>query len=436
MSYRASHDGLTGLVNRTEFEIKVQHAIGDAKANGSIHALMYIDLDRFKIVNDTCGHAAGDLVLQQVSKLLRAAVRSGDIVARLGGDEFAVLLQHCSLDDAGPISQQICDCLDGYRFIQDETRFRISASIGLVSIDDRWASSTAVMQAADSSCYTAKEAGSNRVHFWFEADNTLQTRRREMQWATRLEAAFDEGRFRLFAQRIFPISASDGGLYLEVLLRLVEHDGSVILPGAFLPAAERFHLASRIDGLVLSQAIKMLAAQPDLTSLDTIFINLSGQSIGDLAFHREAINLLSGAGALICRCICLEITETAAITNMGDAGLFIEQVRRLGVRIALDDFGAGAASFGYLKSLAIDILKIDGQFVRNLIDNQLDEAAVRCFIDVARILGVKIVAEWVESGSVFSRLTDMGVDYAQGYLLHRPEPIENIMRSVTVRDAA
>ncbi|WP_084691191.1 EAL domain-containing protein [Sphingomonas sp. SRS2] len=434
MSHRARHDGLTGLLNRTEFEIRLQRALTEAQTGGSAHALMYIDLDQFKIVNDTCGHTAGDMLLQQITKLLRDTVRSGDTIARLGGDEFAVLLEHCSRHDAERVAQQICDRLDDFRFIHDGKRFRIGASIGLVPIDSHWPTSTAIMQAADSSCYAAKEAGRNRVHIWFEADHMMHARQGETQWATRLEAALDEGRFRLFAQRILPVNDTGHGLYLEVLLRLVENDGMVILPGLFLPAAERFHLASRIDRSVIRQVADLLAGQPDLSAVDTICINLSGQSIGDRAFHREAISILSAAGTSVCECICLEITETAAITNIADAGAFIEQMHRLGVRIALDDFGAGAASFGYLKSLAIDVLKIDGQFVRDMISDPLDEAAVRCFVDVGRVLGIKIVAEGVEKQAVFSRLKLMGADYAQGYLFHRPEPIEDIIHCARAGD--
>lgn len=425
--HRAQHDGLTGLVNRTEFQIRLQRALSRAQTDGSIHTLMYIDLDQFKIVNDSCGHAAGDLLLQKVAGVLESVARARDTIARLGGDEFAVLLDHCSRENAERVAQQICQCLNDFRFIHAGKRFRIGASIGLVQIDRSWDSAAAIMQAADLSCYAAKEAGRNRVHTWFEADESIRARQADMQWATRLESAFDEGRFRLFAQRIQPMDDADHSLHLEVLLRMVEADGTVIPPSAFFPAAERFHLASRIDLLVLGQVMDLLMGQPDLSAIHTICINLSGQSIGDRSFHEKAIAILNGAGPSVCRRICLEITETAAITNIADAASFVGAVRRLGVRIALDDFGAGAATFGYLKSLPIDVLKVDGQFVRNLVNDPLDQAAMRCFVDVARIMGVKIVAECVETEGVLARLREMGVDYAQGFLFHRPEPIENLM---------
>ncbi len=426
MSYRATHDALTGLVNRSEFETRLRLTLDKAHADRSEHALLYIDLDQFKLVNDACGHSVGDQLLQQVAKLLREAVRSRDTLARLGGDEFAVILEHCTAAQAGRLAQQICDRMEEFRFLHDERRFRIGASIGLVPVDSRWATTAAAMQAADTSCYAAKEAGRNRVHAWFDTDKAMRARHGEMQWAARLEQALDEDRFVLFAQRIDALDNGSTGLHAEVLIRLRDTDGSLIPPGAFLPAAERFHMATRIDRWVLKHAVRHILALPDLAALDTLCINLSGQSVGDRAFHRHAIDALAEAGSAVCRRICLEITETAAVTNMTDAAIFIEQARALGVRIALDDFGAGASSFGYLKTLKVDLLKIDGSFIRDLIDDPLDDAAVRCFVDVARVLGIKTVAEFVDRPEVLQRLREIGVDYAQGFLLHRPEPIENM----------
>jgi diguanylate cyclase (GGDEF)-like protein/PAS domain S-box-containing protein len=427
ITYRAQHDSLTGLINRAEFEARLERTQGKAKVEGTVHTLMYIDLDQFKIVNDTCGHAAGDQLLQNVATLLKSVARKRDTVARLGGDEFGILLEHCALDDAECIGQQICNRLNESRFIHQGERFRIGASIGLAPIDAPWDAPSAIMQAADQSCYAAKEGGRNRIHTWFEADETLHARQSEMRWATRLQSAFDEGQFHLFAQRIIPTDCGHGGEHLEVLLRLVESDGTVIAPGAFFPAAERFDLAPRIDRLVLRMVVDRLIALPELSQFDSICVNISGQSIGDRAFHREAISILSSAGAAVCQRICLEITETAAITNLTEAKHFIEQVKRLGIRIALDDFGAGATTFSYLKSLPIDILKIDGQFVRNVVSDPFNEAAIRCFVDLARIMGVKVVAECVETDAVYSHLKKMGVDYVQGFLFHRPEPLDAVL---------
>jgi diguanylate cyclase len=435
MSYRASHDPLTGLVNRAEFEARLRRTLDKAHEDRSEHALLYIDLDQFKLVNDACGHSVGDLLLQQVAKLLRETVRARDTLARLGGDEFAVILEHCSVEQAQRVAQLICDRMEQFRFLHEERRFRIGTSIGLVPVDNRWGSIAAALQAADTSCYAAKEAGRNRVHAWFDTDKAMRARHGEMQWATRLEQALDEDRFVLFAQRIEALGGAGAGLHAEVLLRLLDSDGGLIPPGAFLPAAERFHMATRIDRWVLGRAVQRVQSMPVLAALDTLCINLSGQSVGDRAFHRHAIDTLAAAGAAVCQRICLEITETAAITNMADAAVFIEQVRALGVRIALDDFGAGASSFGYLKNLKVDLLKIDGSFIRDIIDDPLDAAAVRCFVDVARVVGVKTVAEYVDRPEILRRVTDIGIDYAQGFLLHRPEPIENVFAD-PVRDAA
>ena len=427
MSYRATHDALTGLVNRAEFETRLRRTLNKAHEDRSEHALLFIDLDQFKLVNDACGHSVGDQLLQQVSKLLGETVRARDTLARLGGDEFAVILDHCSADQAQRVAQQICERMDNFRFMHDERRFRIGASIGLVPVDNRWGTTAAVIQAADTSCYTAKEAGRNRVHTWFDTDQAMRARHGEMQWAARLEQALDENRFALYAQRIHALDQQTHGLHAEVLLRMIDSDGSVVQPGAFLPAAERFHFASRIDRWVLRHAIDALQSLADLSSVDTLCVNLSGQSIGDRAFHRQAIDTLTEAGAEVCGRLCLEITETAAVTNMADASVFVDQVRALGVRIALDDFGAGASSFGYLKNLNVDLLKIDGQFIRDLLDDPLDDAAVRCFVDVARVVGVKTVAEFVDRPEVLDRVREIGIDFAQGFLLHRPEPIEAVL---------
>ena len=428
VSFQATHDALTGLVNRAEFESRLRRLLQRTHEDKTHHALMYIDLDQFKIVNDTCGHTAGDHLLQQVTKLLSETVRSRDTLARLGGDEFGVILEHCSTDQAQRVAQEICDKMEAFRFLHDQHRFRIGTSIGLVAMDDRWQTTAALMQAADTSCYAAKDAGRNRVHVWFDTDQAMQARQGEMQWTTRIEKALDENNFALYAQRIEHLQETDKGIHAEVLLRMLDSDGSIIPPGAFLPAAERFHLASRIDRWVLRNSIDWLKAlDQSAPTIEMLCINLSGQSIGDRAFHRHAVEMLRDAGVSICAKICIEITETAAVTNLSDASLFIEQVSALGVRVALDDFGAGASSFGYLKNLAVDILKIDGQFIKDLMDDPLDDVAVRCFIDVAKVCGLETVAEFVDKPTVLKRVHELGIDYAQGFLLHKPEPIDFIL---------
>ncbi len=431
MSYRASHDMLTGLINRAEFEARLRFLLRKAHADRSDNALLYIDLDQFKLVNDSCGHAAGDLLLQQVARLMADAVRASDTLARLGGDEFAVILDHCAIDQAQRLAQRICDRMEEYRFVHDGRRFRVGASIGLVPVDQRWPNTAAILQAADRSCYAAKEAGRNRVHVWFDTDAAMQARQGETQLATRLAQALDEDRFVLFAQRIRRLRGPEDGLHAEVLLRMLDGDGGLVSPGAFLPAAERFHMASRIDRWVLGHVIAWMQGAA-LGRIDTLCVNLSGQSVGDRAFHRWAIAALSEAGEAVRRRLCLEITETAAVTNLADAAAFIGQVRAVGVRLALDDFGAGASSFGYLKTMPVDFLKIDGQFVRDLMADPLDEAAVRCFADVASVVGVHTVAEFVDNHEVLNKLQRMGIDFAQGYLIHRPSPIEDLLALASV----
>jgi|HubBroStandDraft_1064217.scaffolds.fasta_scaffold00118_37 diguanylate cyclase (GGDEF)-like protein/PAS domain S-box-containing protein len=427
MTYRASHDALTGLVNRAEFEIRLRRLLHRSHADRSLNALLYIDLDQFKIVNDSCGHAVGDQLLIQVSKLFSEIVRSRDTLARLGGDEFAVILDYCSGDQALRLGQQICDRMEDFRFVHDGKRFRVGASIGLVPVDSRWTTMAAILQAADTSCYAAKEAGRNRVHAWFDTDQAMRTRHGETQWATRLEQALDEDRFVLFAQRIAALRGGVTGMHAEVLLRMLDGDDLPVLPGAFLSAAERFHLASRIDRWVLRRVVHWMKTVPSLGFLENLSTNLSGQSVGDRAFHRWAIDLLAAAGPEICHRLCLEITETAAVTNLADAALFIEQIRGIGVRVALDDFGAGASSFGYLKNMPVDFLKIDGQFIRNLGCDALDEAAVRCFADVAKVVGMKTVAEFVDHPLILDQLRRIGIDFAQGFYIHRPAPIDELL---------
>ena len=427
MSYRATHDPLTGLSNRAEFELRLTRVLARAHEDASTNALMYIDLDQFKIVNDSCGHAVGDQLLKQISALLNVCVRKRDTLARLGGDEFGVILEHCSVEQAERVAQQICDAMDDFRFFHDAKRYRVGTSIGLVPVNCDWPTPAAVMQAADTSCYAAKEAGRNRVHVWRDEDQAMLARQGELQWTNRIELALDDDRFELYAQRIVPLKNQGDGLHCEILLRMRDTDGTIILPGAFLPAAERFHLASRIDRHVVRKVFEWLTAMHGAgDGIDTVTVNLSGQSIGDRAFHRFVADMVTRARFKVDK-LCFEITETAVVTHLDDARTFIMEMRDLGVRMALDDFGAGASSFGYLKALPVNYLKIDGQFIRDLITDPLDLAAVRCFIEVAKVVGIKTVAEFVETEEILATLRDMGVDFAQGYLLHRPEPLRTLI---------
>lgn len=424
VSHRASHDSLTGLLNRAEFEACLSRAYQSTRHGENVHALLYIDLDRFKIVNDTCGHSAGDQLLREVSALFRHTIRSRDKLARLGGDEFGVLLEDCTLQQARRVADQLCERVDQYRFAHDERRFRVGASIGMVPVDGRWSAEAEIMQAADASCYAAKEAGRNRVHEWVDCDRRVTERQGETKWATQIEAALAEQRLRLYGQFIAGCSSPMRGSHLEVLLRLIDPQGRVIAPGAFLPAAERFNLVSRIDRWVLREVLNWMRST-DLTSIEIIAINLSGHSLGDRSFHEYAGEQISSAG-IQARRLCFEVTESAALTRMDETAEFIRAMRSLGVRIALDDFGAGSSSFHYLKALPVDFLKIDGQFIRKMLQDPLNRAAIRCFQEVAEICGLQTIAEFVESEPVLEELRRIGVDFAQGYLIHHPEPLESL----------
>ena len=421
VSYRATRDSLTGLINRAEFDLRLNRAFSSARQSVREHALMYIDLDQFKLVNDACGHAAGDTLLKDVAQLLLHVVRSRDTLARVGGDEFAILMEDCTAPQARRVAQAICDQLEIYRFLYEGHRFRIGASIGLVPLDARWPSVDAVMQAADTACYTAKEGGRNRVHEWFDSDELIHARHDDMQWASRLSQALDEGRLVLYAQRIEKMVApAEAGLHLEILLRLVDDAGQVVPPGAFIPAAERYNQITRLDRWVLQNALNWLMRQADGVAM--VSVNLSGHSMVDRKFQDFALGKIRDLGPLAGK-LCLEVTETAAINNLNAGKAFLSAVRQLGALVALDDFGAGASFFGYLKHLPVDFLKIDGQFVKEILSCPLDRAAVACFQEVASLCGISTIAEFVESQAVLDELSVIGVHYAQGYHLHRPEPL-------------
>jgi diguanylate cyclase (GGDEF)-like protein/PAS domain S-box-containing protein len=426
--WRASHDGLTGLVNRGEFHQRLARIFERARDDGSHHALLAVDLDRFKLVNDHCGHAAGDAVLREVARRLEAGVRGRDTVARLGGDEFAAILENCSLEEAQHVAQKLCDSLDQYRYVHGDQHFRIGASIGVAPLDVRWPDAEAALREADACCMIAKAQGRNRVQLWSADLAALRAQSSDHHWDTRLQQALDEDRLELDLQRVLPVSgeAVDDRLRGELLLRLRERDGTRVMPGAFLAAAERFHLAPRLDRWVLRQAVALLRHDgPQVVG--SLGINLSAQTLRDASFQQEARALLQELGPQRASALCLEIAEMTVITQLDVATRFINQMRSLGVRITLDNFGTGAASFGYLKTLPIDLLKIDGHFVRRLLVDPLDQAAVRSFIDVSRTLGIATVAVCVETREVLAELARLGVHKVQGFLLHRPQPLGAVL---------
>ena len=437
LQHQASHDALTQLLNRRAFDACLSQCLQQPAQPGQPgHALLYIDLDQFKIINDAAGHAAGDRLLVQVARLLEAFRSPEASLARLGGDEFGLLLPHCTVAEAEATAGRIIRVLEDVRYQEAEQRFRIGVSIGVVPLLGQGFDPDAVMQAADTSCFAAKESGRNRWHTWGESDADLISRNQAMRWVTRLQRAIDDDRLELHAQRIVPLNPADGdALRAELLLRIREDDGALVMPGAFLPPAERFQLITRLDQWVLQKTIALLAALASLEGIERISLNVSGLSVVDPSFVQVVDAALVDAGPAISQRLCFEITETAAITNVAAAVQFISIVRRHGCTVALDDFGSGMASFGTLKNLTVTHLKIDGQFVTGVIDDPLDDVAVRCFVEVAEVIGLRTVAEFVESEAVLQRLRQIGVHYAQGYHLHRPEPFEQVLAEAMAKRA-
>lgn len=426
ITHMAFHDPLTGLRNRADFEVRLKQALGNVSAPNQ-HALFYLDLDQFKIVNDTCGHVAGDELLKQVALLLKSLVRDRDTLARLGGDEFGVLLENCSLNHAQEIASRMLQLIKEFRFVWQEKIFSIGASIGLVEITSGAQTHTELLRAADMACYAAKDQGRNRVHVYAADDALLLQRHGEMEWVARITRALEENQFTLHQQRIAALQADASGPACEFLIRLKAPDGKLILPGAFIPAAERYNLMPQIDRWVFEHALTYLAQRQANKALppDAIhFINISGATLSDDAFFAFVKETFSKRGVLP-QAVCFEITETAAIANLTSALAFIQEVRALGCKVALDDFGSGLSSFSYLKTLSADYLKIDGAFVRDMLDDPMNAAIVQAVNSIGHVAGLKTIAEFVEHPGIQKKLTEIGVDFAQGYGIHKPEPIED-----------
>jgi len=426
LSWQAAHDPLTRLINRREFERRLGHMLASAVSGADEHALCYVDLDQFKVINDTCGHVAGDELLRQLGQILPAAVRRNDTVARLGGDEFGLLLEHCTIERALRVSEGLRERLADFRFAWGEQVFQIGASIGLVPIGRQGWSVEDALRVADSACYAAKDGGRDRVHVVRPGDPELARRDGEMRWVARLNRALEEGRFRLWSQPILPASGvRDGAEHVELLLRMVDERGELISPGAFLPAAERYGLSTRLDRWVVDAALAWLDRNPHrLRSLALCSINLSGASLGDDEVLRHVRERLARSAVPPDR-ICFEITETAAIANLARGLDFMHSLRELGCRFSLDDFGSGLSSFGYLKTLPVEYLKIDGTFVRDILHDEVDLALVRAISDVGKAMGKKTIAEFVESDAVARRVRELGIDYVQGFGVGRPAPVRD-----------
>ena len=420
--YMAYHDVLTGLNNRNEFDIRLRQSLQNAQHNKLQHTMLYLDLDQFKIINDTCGHIAGDELLKQLSVQLRHQVREGDTLARLGGDEFGVLLENCRLDRAKDVANKLLHAVTSFTFVWNDRAFAIGVSIGMVVIDDRSTSVEAIMSAADMACYAAKEQGRNRIRLYLDGDIEIKQRRGEMQWVSRIKTALVENQFMLYKQAIISLegSGSESGCRYEFLLRL-KQDEKVILPGAFLPAAERFDLMPLIDRWVIENAFQYLNSI-SVGADGPYFINLSGASLMDgglFEFIQETLKVYDLDSSLI----CFEVTETVAIANLDVTARFIERCRTEGFLFALDDFGSGFCSFSYLKAIPVDYLKVDGGFVRNMLHDEIDCSIVESMNNIGHVAGLKTIAEFVESSEVMDKLKSIGVDFAQGFSIEEPHPI-------------
>jgi diguanylate cyclase (GGDEF)-like protein/PAS domain S-box-containing protein len=417
MVYLARHDSLTGLINRRELERQLQAAIESAREGHRHHALCYLDLDEFKLVNDTCGHVAGDELLRQITALLAAQVREADVIARLGGDEFGVLLFDCSLEGAGSVAEKLCRTVRKFRFTWEDRAFDVGVSIGVVPITADSGSLSQLLSAADAACYVAKEQGRNRAHVYQPDDRAVAERYGEMQWVQRINRGFEEKRFRLYCQPIRPLRGGED--MAEILLRLVGEDGQLLSTPSFIAAAERYHLIRNIDRWVVDAALERIAQ----VGGDRVYaINLSGQSVGDPSFLEHVVGRVR-RGKVSPRRLCFEITETATIANLGRARQFILTLKELGCRFVLDDFGSGLSSFAYLQSLPVDFLKIDGEFVRHLPSDPVQRALAESIHHVGHLMGLVTIAESVESEAAWQALQEIGVDYAQGFWLGMPEPL-------------
>ena len=428
LSWQATHDALTELANRREFEAVAARHLESARRNNIRHAVLFVDLDQFKVVNDTCGHLAGDALLRSLAQTLAAKTRRSDTLARLGGDEFGVLLEGCDLLHAQRLAAQLLAAIRAFRFAWDGRVFALGASIGVAEITADSRDLESVLSAADTACYLAKDKGRNQVQVYNSEDEEVSSRHGEMSWVSRITQCVEENRFFLHCQRVVSLAGGDAGgdEYLELLLRMRDEQGRVVPPMAFIPAAERYHLMSAVDRWVVSRALGCLGRisrrpQDAARGLPRFGVNLSGMSLGDPAFEDFVLQEFERTGTAP-GAICFEITETAAISNLARAARFMRRFRDLGCRFALDDFGSGLSSFAYLKSLPVDYLKIDGSFVRGIVEDRIDYAVIDAIHRLGQAAGARTIAECVESPEILERVRSLGIDCGQGHEIHRPEP--------------
>ncbi len=423
--YQANHDALTGLINRYSFERHFDQLIADANAGQRTGALLYIDLDQFKVINDTCSHYAGDQLLAELGSRLRASIKPGDVLARLGGDEFGVLLYDVDGERAMQVAERARQAIDGFVFAWEQRTFAVSASIGVVVIDGPGVNRRELLGHADTACYIAKDRGRNRCHLHSVGDHEVAQRKTEMEWANRIRQALAEQRLVLHYQELARLKTGRQaeGAHFELLVRLIDENGEEVPPGAFIPAAERFGLMPAIDRWVVDTALSNFSRMhPAGAEAGLCAINLSGATVDDPNFAEHVLDLLD-RHAIPAHTLCFEITETVAIGNVARVIRFMQRLRLRGVRFSLDDFGSGMASFGYLKTLPVDILKIDGSFIRDIESDPADYSIVRAVTDIGHQLGLVVVAEWVGSVRTAELLRGIGVDYGQGFALHVPERV-------------
>jgi diguanylate cyclase (GGDEF)-like protein len=432
LKHQATHDDLTGLANRAGLMARIDKLINAGKTSPTQHALCFLDIDQIKVINDTCGHCAGDALINRIAKLLGNGLRGADTVARLGGDEFAVLLSHCDPHQAQNLAEKIRKGIADHPFNWEGRQFRVTVSVGVAPLAHDMQEAGELLRAADSACYAAKERGRNRVKLYALDDSTLNLRQGEMHWVARIHAALAENRLQMFLQPIAPATVPTGTagsnhMHFEALLRMNGKDGRVFPPGAFLPAAERYNLASQIDAWVLDDILGWLDRSPlFLDHLDVLAVYLSGQSLGDTAFLNHVHERMR-RHSLAARKLCFEITETAAISNLDRVQEFMQSLRSFGCRFALDDFGAGLSSFAYLRTLDVDYLKIDGMFVKDVHEDPIHEAMVRSINEVGHVMGKKTIAEFVENEQIREKLVSIGVDFVQGYGIGMPVPFEEVL---------
>jgi diguanylate cyclase (GGDEF)-like protein/PAS domain S-box-containing protein len=442
LSWEASHDALTNLVNRREFERCLKQALAIAKTQDKQHVIGYLDLDRFKVVNDTCGHVAGDELLCQIATLMQAKLRKADTIARLGGDEFGIILYECPMEKGRNIIEELSKSIQEFGFIWEDKIFRVGVSIGLVTITANNQNVDSIMEAVDAACYAAKESGWNNIRVYESDDNELVEHRQQRQWLSQINLALTENRFRLYYQSIVSLNSGHPIIdsvhtnsvqkHYEILLRMIDENGKVVSPMAFIPTAERYKLMPAIDRWVISTLFTMLDNHFQQTNIDALntqadclphyAVNLSGASINETEFI-EFLREQFITHRIPPQIICFEITETVAIANLSKATELMREFKSMGCQFALDDFGSGMSSFTYLKNLPVDYLKIDGSFVKDIVNDSVAEAIVGSINSIAQEMGLQTIAEFVASEAILSKIKILGVNYAQGYCIDKPSQL-------------